>query len=165
MKNLTDQLLFALVARIPIFAFILSASVVNALLCCSNVAIAQTPQISADRSQPSQRETSKSERGITGSTTFYYDGPALQAKVQREAAAPLVLRIQRGTQPSQYQARYIGNVSGRYDLRDWLEHTMDRQSRQPNRSWLKSCPHCPTIRGAISLMSTASSLRSAAAIA
>ncbi len=23
---------------------------------------------------------------------------------------------------------------------------MDRQSRQPNRSWLKSCPHCPTIR-------------------
>ncbi len=123
MKNLTDQLLFALVARIPIFAFILSASVVNALLCCSNVAIAQTPQISADRSQPSQRETSKSERGITGSTTFYYDGPALQAKVQREAATPLVLRIQRGTQPSEYQARYIGNVSGRYDLRDWLEHT------------------------------------------
>ncbi len=100
MKNLTDQLLFALVARIPIFAFILSASVVNALLCCSNVAIAQTPQISADRSQPSQRETSKSERGITGSTTFYYDGPALQAKVQREAAAPLVLRIQRGTSPA-----------------------------------------------------------------
>lgn len=72
----------------------------------------------------------KAERGITGTVTFQYTGPTLRAKVQRETDSPLVVRVQRSLTPSQYEARFIGNIAGEFDLRDWLEHTdgspMDR---------------------------------------
>ena len=64
----------------------------------------------------------KIERGITGKYTFEYAGPALRAKVQRDTDSPLIVRLQHSPASSQYEARFIGNISGHYDLRDWLEH-------------------------------------------
>ena len=64
----------------------------------------------------------KAERGITGTYTFEYIGPALRAKVQRDADSPLIVRLQHSPESTQYEARFIGNISGQYDLREWLEH-------------------------------------------
>lgn len=62
----------------------------------------------------------KAQRGITATYQFQYAGPELRAKIQRETDAPIVVRLQRGQAKSEYEARFIGNSSGRYDLRDWL---------------------------------------------
>lgn len=75
----------------------------------------------------------KAERGITGTFAFQYEGPSLRAKSLRDADTPLIVRIQRNESPSQYSVRFIGNVPGQFDLRDWLEHTdgSPLQSAQP----------------------------------
>ncbi len=77
----------------------------------------------------------KAERGITGTVAFQYAGPTLRAKVQRETDSPLVVRLQRSPAPSQYEAKFIGNRAGEFDLRDWLEHAdgspMDRAQPIP----------------------------------
>ena len=64
----------------------------------------------------------KAERGITGTYSFEYAGPTLRAKVQRDTDSPLIVRLQHSPASTQYEARFIGNVSGQYDLREWLEH-------------------------------------------
>ncbi len=74
-------------------------------LCLSHVAMAE-----------------KAQRGITGIVNFDYDGPPLRAKVQRDANAPLLVRVSHEPKSTRYQVRFIGNVAGQYDLRDWLEH-------------------------------------------
>lgn len=75
----------------------------------------------------------KAERGITGTFAFQYEGPALRAKSLRDADTPLIVRIQRNESPTQYSVRFIGNVPGQFDLRDWLEHAdgSPLQSAQP----------------------------------
>lgn len=64
----------------------------------------------------------KAERGITGTYSFEYAGPVLRAKVQRDTDAPLIVRLQHSPTSTQYEVRFIGNISGQYDLREWLEH-------------------------------------------
>lgn len=61
-------------------------------------------------------------RGITGETTFVYDGPELIADPRQDLAAPLLLRIERDPDdPSRYAARFIGSVEGEYDLRTLIQ--------------------------------------------
>ena len=65
----------------------------------------------------------QAERGITGSLEFRYQGKILHVRPQREVDAPLSVRLQRVNEHgSNYEARFIGNREGRFDLRECLEH-------------------------------------------
>jgi hypothetical protein len=65
----------------------------------------------------------QAERGITGSLEFRYPGKILHVRPQREVDAPLSVRLQRVNEHgSNYEARFIGNREGRFDLREYLEH-------------------------------------------
>lgn len=65
----------------------------------------------------------EAERGITGSFKFRYQGKILHVRPQREVDAPLSVRLQRlNEHGSNYEARFIGNREGRFDLRENLEH-------------------------------------------
>lgn len=61
-------------------------------------------------------------RGITGTFLFTYSGPSLRVRTQREADAPLSLRLRHTERPDQYELRFIGTKEGVFDLRDRLEH-------------------------------------------
>lgn len=68
-------------------------------------------------------EVAQAERGITGSFEFRYQGKILHVRPQREVDAPLSVRLQRVNEHgSNYEARFIGNREGRFDLREYLEH-------------------------------------------
>lgn len=64
------------------------------------------------------------ERGISGVLEFTYSGKPLHVKPQRQVDSPLSVRLQPTTNGvAQYRARFIGVREGRFDLRDYLEHT------------------------------------------
>ncbi|MCE3016315.1 MAG: hypothetical protein ACK56W_12465 [Pirellula sp.] len=65
----------------------------------------------------------QAERGITQSLEFRYQGRILHVRPQREFDAPISVRLQRVNEHgSNYEARFIGNREGRFDLREYLEH-------------------------------------------
>lgn len=65
----------------------------------------------------------QAERGITGSFEFRYQGKILHVRPQREVDAPVSVRLQRVNElGGNYEARFIGNREGRFDLREYLEH-------------------------------------------
>lgn len=64
---------------------------------------------------------SQAERGLTGSFTFRSPDLELRAKPQRDVEAPISLRLRSGSQPGEYEARFVGSVEGEYDLRDLLQ--------------------------------------------
>ncbi len=72
-------------------------------------------------SQGMAQTTAQFQRGLSGTKSFQASGPALRAKVQRESESPLTVRVQAGSAPGSYEVRFIGNVPGTYDLRDYLE--------------------------------------------
>ena len=66
---------------------------------------------------------SKVERGLTGLYRFEYAGKPLQAKSQRDTDAPLGMRLSSSPEDrKQYEAKYVGNREGSYDLRLLMEH-------------------------------------------
>ncbi len=71
--------------------------------------------------QTSPSAVSQIERGITGTHTFTYDGPTLRVRTQRDADAPLIVRLKR-TNDNAYEANFIGTREGEFDLSQALHH-------------------------------------------
>ncbi len=65
----------------------------------------------------------KVERGITGTRHFNYSGKPLKAKPQRDSDAAIVLRLSESSNDfKSYEAKFLGNREGNYDLRELVEH-------------------------------------------
>lgn len=67
-------------------------------------------------------------RGITGSVEIVHAGEPLQAKVDQERSAPMLVRVTDLTPDAQagaahrYRVDYIGVVTGNFDLRELIRH-------------------------------------------
>lgn len=81
--------------------------------------------------QTSPSAVSQIERGITGTHTFTYDGPTLRVRTQRDADAPLIVRLKQ-TNDNAYEANFIGTREGEFDLRQALYHVDGSLSELPS---------------------------------
>ena len=86
--------------------------------------LALNPIANAQSVAPTSTTTTvKVERGITGIHRFTHLGKPLKAKPQRDAESPIGIRLSTSVSDShQYEARFLGNKEGVYDLRALMEH-------------------------------------------
>src|SRR5687768_10996963 len=63
---------------------------------------------------------SQASRGVAGSIEITYSNGKLKAKPVRDAAAPMLVRVN-SLGPDRYRIEYLGLVSGEYDLAELLE--------------------------------------------
>jgi hypothetical protein len=88
-------------------------------LCFSEVTNTDDESSSALNTTPAVAQI---ERGITGTFAFRYDGPMLRVRTQRDAEAPLVVRLRRLDGVGEFESSFIGTREGVFDLRESLEH-------------------------------------------